>query len=154
MMMGWPADELSDPLQQLAADPLGAPAHGVARHNGDQLACLATEPQPADWAAAPPPPEQPPALAMPPDDRLRSDDDQVRPPVMADGADHHPETPVPDAEPRLPASGPRQDGELLAQDEVLGHEVRPAAKRGADEADEEEQVLEHGPVIMSRNRTE
>ena len=90
---------------------------------------------------------------MPPDDRLRSDDDQVLPPVAADGADHDPEEPVPDAEPRSLASGPGQDGELLAEDEILGHEVRLASKRGGDQADEEEQVLEHGQDIMPGTRS-
>jgi hypothetical protein len=90
---------------------------------------------------------------MPPDDRLRSDNDQVLSPVAADGADHDPEEPVPDAEPRPLASGPGQDGELLAEDEVLGHEVGPAVKRGADLADEGEQALEHDPDIMPGNRS-
>jgi hypothetical protein len=43
---------------------------------------------------------------------------------------------------------PSHNGELLAEDEILGHEVRPAVKRGAYQADEEEQVLKHGRDIM------
>ena len=90
---------------------------------------------------------------LPPNDCLRSDDDQVPPPVTTDGADHHPEEPVPEAELRPLPSGPGQDGELLAADEILGHEGGPAVKPGAAQADEEEQVLEHGRDIMPGTRS-
>ena len=52
---------------------------------------------------------------------VRLDEDQMPPPVATEGADHDPKELVPSAEPRPLSRGPTQDGELLAEEQVLGH---------------------------------
>jgi hypothetical protein len=64
---------------------------------------------------------------MPPDDGVRADEDQMLTRVPAEGTDYNPKELVAGAESGPPLGGPRQDGELLAQEQVLGDKVRAAA---------------------------
>ncbi len=69
-------------------------------------------------------------------------------PIAAEGTDQDPEELVAGVEPRLPAGGPGQDGELLAEEQVLGDQVGSAAQQRADHTDEEEQVLDHHATMI------
>jgi hypothetical protein len=130
-------------LEQLAPDPLGAPPGIVARHPRDQLLDLRADAWTADPRARPPPPEQAPAPAVPPHDRLRCDHEQVPAPVAASQAGQQPEQLVAGTQPRAPARGAGQDGELLAQEEVLCDEIAAVADCGAEQSHEKEQRLDH-----------
>src|SRR5262249_29981048 len=110
-------------FEEFAADALGAPAGVIVRHPSDQVADLGAEPRTPRPAAGPPAPEVPPAPAVPADDRLRPDEDEVPAPVAPDEAGQQPERPVGGAQPGPLARGPRQDGELLTEEEVLGGQV-------------------------------
>src|SRR5215210_1372519 len=78
-------------LEELAADPLGAPERVLARHRGDQLARLLADARPAEAGAGLPAPDELPGLAMPADHRLRPDEDQVAAPVRVDPAGQDPQ---------------------------------------------------------------
>src|SRR5437899_4188703 len=86
---------------------------------------------------------------MPADDALRFDQDKMPTPVAAaEGADRNPEQFVLGAETRSLPSRPGQYGELMAEQEILGHERIAVAHGGTDKAEEKTQVLEHRPNIM------
>src|SRR5437899_5155808 len=86
---------------------------------------------------------------MPADDALRFDQDKMPTPVAAaEGADRNPEQFVLGAETRSLPSRPGQYGELMAEQEILGHERIAVAHGGTDKAEEKKQVLEHRPNIM------
>src|SRR6266487_6376863 len=86
---------------------------------------------------------------MPTDDALRFDEDKMPTPVAAaEGADRNPEQFVLGAETRSLPSRPGQYGELMAEQEILGHEHIAVAHGGTDKAEENKQVLEHRPNIM------
>src|SRR5436189_4414464 len=80
---------------------------------------------------------------MPADHALGSDHDQVLTPVTAERADHHPEQLVAGAEPRSLPDRPRQYRELMAQQEILGDQRLAVAHGRTDEAEEEQEILEH-----------
>ena len=50
---------------------------------------------------------------------------------------------IPRAETRSLPVGPGQDGELVAQQDVLDNEVAAAASRGAEDADQQDEQVEH-----------
>ena len=86
---------------------------------------------------------------MPADDALRFDQDKMPTPVAAaEGADRNPAQFVPGAETRSLPSRPGQYRELMAEQEILGHERIAVAHGGTDKAEEKQQVLEHRPNIM------
>src|SRR6266568_9478873 len=86
---------------------------------------------------------------MPADDALRFDEDKMPTPVAAaEGADRNPEQFVLGAETRSLPSRPGQYGELMAEQEILGHERIAVAHGGTDKAEEKKQVLDHRPNIM------
>src|SRR6266581_1610197 len=86
---------------------------------------------------------------MPADDALRFDQDKMPTPVAAaEGADRNPEQFVLGAETRSLPSRPGQYRELMAEQEILGHERIAGAHSGTDKAEEKQQVLEHRPNIM------
>src|SRR6266568_7243925 len=86
---------------------------------------------------------------MPADDALRFDHDKMPTPVAAaEGADRNLEQFVLGAETRSLPSRPGQYGELMAEQEILGHERMAVAHGGTDKAEEKKQVLDHRPNIM------
>jgi hypothetical protein len=64
---------------------------------------------------------------MPADDALGSDQNKLPPPVTAESADHNPEELVAGAEPRSPPSRPRQQCELMTEQEILGDQCLAVA---------------------------
>jgi hypothetical protein len=130
-------------LQQLAADALGAPGGILPRDAGDQLADLRAQARLPSPGARPPPPAEPPASAVPANDRLGRDQGKVSAPVAPNHAGHHPEEPVVGAQARALARGPSQDGELLAQQEVLGDQIAAGSDGRAEQRDEEQDVVDH-----------
>src|SRR5262249_29169255 len=78
-------------LEQLAADPLGAPGWILPSHPRDQLPHLGADARAAHRCAGPPAPEQPPALLMPPDHRLRPNQQELLAPVRPDEAGEQPD---------------------------------------------------------------
>src|SRR5436309_2045998 len=83
---------------------------------------------------------------MPADDALRFDQDKMPTPVAAaEGADRNPEQFVLGAETRSLPSRPGQYRELMAEQEILGHERIAVADGGTGKAEEKKQVLDHRP---------
>jgi hypothetical protein len=80
---------------------------------------------------------------VPADDGLRPDDEEVPAPVVSGEASEQPEQLVAGAQPRTRARGPREDRELVAQQEVLRHEVAAVADGRAEQRDEQQQALDH-----------
>ena len=82
---------------------------------------------------------------MPAYDRLRCDDRQVFAPAGAAPASQHPAELVPEAQantrPRSSESG--QDGELVAEEQVLEHEVVAGAHPGQHGRGQEPDEFEH-----------
>ena len=64
---------------------------------------------------------------MPADDRFRSDQDQILPPAEVESANRQPEESVSGLEVRARA-GTEGDLELVAQEQVLDHQVSSPAK--------------------------
>src|SRR5919199_4054706 len=85
---------------------------------------------------------------MPADDALGPDEDQVSAPVTAESADHHPQELVASAQPRSSPSWPRQYGELMAKQDILGDQCLTVTQGRTDEAEEQQEILEHRPKIM------
>ena len=83
------------------------------------------------------------AMAVPADDTLGSDQDQMPAPVAAQRANHDPEDLVPSAKPRSPPGRPCQHRELMAEQEILGHERLAVAHGRTHQAEQEKQVLEN-----------
>src|SRR2546426_12662634 len=81
-----------------------------------------------------PTPEQAPSLTMPTHDRIGCDEGQVLTPAGAESASQDPQQFVPGMQPntRSGSSGPSQDGELMAQQQVLEREVVARAKPSQD----------------------
>jgi hypothetical protein len=69
---------------------------------------------------------------MPADDALGSEHDQMPAPVAAESVGHNPEELVAGAEPRSPPARPRQQCELMTEQEILGDE-RLAVAHGRTE---------------------
>ena len=67
-------------------------------------------------------------------------------PITPERAGQHPEEPVTRAEPRPLPGGAGQDRELLAQEEVLRHQIAVATQGRLEERHQEQQVLEHVPA--------
>jgi hypothetical protein len=110
-------------LEQLAADALAAPARVGPRHRGDQLAHLKAQPRPPEPRPGLPAPEEPPPAAVPAEHRLRLHQHEVPPPVPPQPAGHHPEEPVARAQLGALPGRAGEDGELVPQQEVLGHQL-------------------------------
>src|SRR5439155_26289305 len=70
------------------------------------------------------------------------------PGAAAESADHNPERFVLGAETRSLPSRPGQYGELMVEQEILGHERIAVAHGRTDKAEEKKQVLDHRPNIM------
>src|SRR5262249_35077417 len=130
-------------LQQLAADPLGAPSGIRLRDRRDQVPDLRADARPADPRPRAPPPEQSPPPAVPADDRVGRDPDQVPAPVAPEEASEDPEQLVARAEPWPRAGRTGEDRELVAQQEVLRHHIGAVADGRADQRDEQQQALDH-----------
>src|SRR5919202_4623590 len=81
-----------------------------------------------------PAPEEAPALPVPAHHRVGCDDPQMLPPAGTPSARQDPEQLVPGEKPHTwsGSSGASQDGELLAQEQVLEHEVLARACPGQD----------------------
>jgi hypothetical protein len=84
---------------------------------------------------------------VPPDDGLRPHQDEVTTPGAADPAHDDPEQLVAGAHPGALAGGPRQDGELVAQERVLDDEIAAATERRPDAGEQEGEYLEHARRI-------
>src|ERR687886_120445 len=132
-------------LEQLASDPLGAPQAILAGHGPDQLPHLGAEMRTSAPRAGLPAPEQTPALPMPADDRLRRDEAQVLAPAGAEAASEDRKELVPGAQPGTPAGASRtsQDGELVAQEQVLEHAVLARARPGEDARGHKPEEFKH-----------
>src|SRR5437588_5175923 len=92
-----------------------------------------------------PAPEQAPTLPMPAHHRVRGDEHQVLTPAGAASASEHPQYLVP--APELPAwmrpSGTSQDSQLMAQQQVLEHEILARTHPGQDGREQQPQEFEH-----------
>ena len=84
-------------------------------------------------------PEQPPALAMPAHDRFGSDECQILAATDTEPASQNPQQLVPEAKPSLRSGASRsgQDGQLLAEDQILGDQVGAVTERGLEQAEHE-----------------
>jgi hypothetical protein len=80
---------------------------------------------------------------VPPDDRFGRDQDQVPAPVAPSAAGQLPEELVAGAQAWALARRSREDGELLAEQDVLGDQVTAAPDDRPEEGDEQQQVLTH-----------
>ena len=115
-------------FQQFAVNPRCSPTI-LPRHPSDELSELLWDPGTADpFGSGYQPPEQPEALALPADHRIGLDDDEGVGPVVPGVAKEHPEYPI-----RRSQSGSGvpllEDGRLLAQGEVLDHEIQPGPEQ-------------------------
>src|SRR5262249_6470452 len=115
-------------LLELPADPFGAPPRIRLRDRRDQLPDLGADPRPADPRPPAPrrratPRDQAPPPAVPADARVGRDHDQVPAPVEPDETSQHPEKLVTPAEPRALAGWPREDGQLVPQQDVFRDQV-------------------------------
>ena len=86
---------------------------------------------------------------MPAHDGIRRDEAQVIAPAGADSASQNPEQLVPHAQAstRCGPSWPSQDGELMAQQQVLDYEVMARAHPGEDGRDQQPEEFEHALSI-------
>jgi hypothetical protein len=82
-----------------------------------QVAHVGAQAGTAAQAARAPAPEEPPGAAVPADDGLGPDQKEMPPPVAAEAAGHDPQQFVAGADRGMLA---RQDGQLVAQQHVLG----------------------------------
>src|SRR6266545_6963659 len=141
-------------LQQFASDPLGTPQLVGARHGRGQVPHLGAEMRTAAARAGLPPPERAPALAMPAHNRVGRDERQMLTPAGTPLARQNPHELVPGAEPstRSGASGPSQDGDLVAQQQVLEDKVLAHANRGKDGRQQEPEEFEHILSIVDLRR--
>ena len=71
-------------------------------------------------------------MTLPADDGVGPDEQQMLTPILTEGANHDLEQLVAGAEPRPPPGGPTQDGELLAEEQVLGDQVGTTTKHRAE----------------------
>src|SRR5919202_4958234 len=116
-------------LSSSPPDSFSAPEAVLAGHGREQLLDLGAELRTPTPGAGLPAPEQPPTLPMPAHHRVRRHERQVLAPARTPSASQHPEQLVPGARPsaRSGAGRPGQDGKLVAQQQVLSHEVAPRA---------------------------
>ena len=89
---------------------------------------------------------------MPAYDRLGGDHHQVLTPAGTPATSQHPEELVPEAElsTRPGASRPRQNSELMAQEQVFEHEVMARAGPGQDRREQQPEEFEHASKITDR----
>src|SRR5919199_5446430 len=82
---------------------------------------------------------------MPAHDRVWRDDCQVLAPAGTPAASHDPEQLVPGSKPGTwsRSSRPSQDGELMAEQQGLEHEVLARAQRGGDRREQQPEEFEH-----------
>ena len=85
---------------------------------------------------------------MPAHNALGPDHDQVPAPGAAETADDHPEQLVAGAQPRSLPGRTRQYAELMAKQEIFGDQRLAVTHGRTDQADEEQETLEHRPRIM------
>ena len=126
-------------LEQLASDALGAPQAILAGHGPDQLLNLGADVGTPASGAGLPAPEQTPALSMPAHRSIGRDDLQMLAPAGAEAAHQDPEQFVPGTKPgtRPRSSRSGQDGQLMAQQQVLEYEVLAWANAGQDGREQE-----------------
>ena len=86
---------------------------------------------------------------MPADDCVWGDDRQVVAPAGTPSASQDPQQLIPGAKPRTwsGASGASQDGELMAQEQVLEHEVLARACPGQGGREQQPEQFEHAYSI-------
>jgi hypothetical protein len=134
-------------LEQLTSDALGTPQLVLARHGDDQLSDFGTEVRPATTRAGLPAPEEAPTLPMPTHDRVWCHYRQVLAPAGTPAASQDPEQLVPDTKASTcsGADGTGEDGKLVAQQQVLEHEVVARVRPGQDRR--EQQPDEFEPVF-------
>jgi hypothetical protein len=82
---------------------------------------------------------------VPADNGLGPDQDEVASPIAAEAAYDDPRQLVAGADLRALAGRAGQDGQLVAQQQVLGEEVGAAAQAGSQGSEDESEQLEHGP---------
>jgi hypothetical protein len=80
---------------------------------------------------------------VPADDGLGSDEDEMPAPVAPDQADQDLEESVAGTEAEPLPGRPTQDGELLAEKEVLGDQVGASADEDEGHGDEQGEELDH-----------
>src|SRR5262245_2593414 len=102
-------------------DPRRSPERVFERHPFDQLTNLLVDLRTADRRLGLPSPVELESLPMPFDDGLRFDNDQDLPPILAELRENHPEESIPPMQ-LGPVNFPVEDGQLLAQREILRHE--------------------------------
>ena len=83
---------------------------------------------------------------MPADDALGPEQDQVPAPVRAEGADYDPEELIADAEARPLPGRSGQYRELMAQQEILGHQRLAVAHGRMEKAEQQNEVLKRHPT--------
>jgi hypothetical protein len=137
-------------------NPLGAPQAILARHGHDQLPHLRAELWTATSGAGLPAPEQPPSLPMPAHHRIWRDHPQVLAPAGAEPTSQDPHQLVPEvqASTRPGSSGAGQERELVAQEQVLKHEVVARARPGQDGREQQPEEFEHASRITDRRSRE
>src|SRR5207249_8389790 len=132
-------------LEQLASDPLSAPQSVLTGYGRDQVPHLGTEMRTSATGAGLPAPEQAPALPMPAHDRFGCDQGQVLAPAGAESASQDPQQLVPEAKPSMRSASGRtgEHRELMAEEQVLEHQILMWARRGSQRCEQEPEKFEH-----------
>jgi hypothetical protein len=115
---------------QLGLDPRRAPAGVLGRHLPDERDRVGLERRPTALARTPSP-EEPEGGAVPANDCLGLDDYEELAPAGPNANEESPDDAVSSPKP-WSRRGPVQDGELLAEREVLEDEGGAGAEKGAD----------------------
>ncbi len=113
---------------EFRADSWSSPERVLLRHSADQLANLGVDLWPSRSASRLPAPVESKSLSMPAKNGIGLHDDEDGAPIRPESGQPSPEDAV--ALPELrPFRALLQDGELLPEDEVLGGQLRLAAKK-------------------------
>src|SRR5258708_22229649 len=96
-----------------------------------------------------PVPEQAPALSMPAHDRVGRNEGEVATPAGADAASHDPQQLVPGTHTNMWSGASRtgQDGELMAQQQVLKYEMLARTNPGQDCREQQPDDFQHALSI-------
>jgi len=123
VLLDGPLRHLDAELQELAANPFGAPETVLVGEPSDQLDGFRRDARrrglgrPGSRS-----PEEPEALPMPAEDRVRFHDEKRLSPTRDETGEAHEKPALVRGEPGF-LDRPRRDDELLAQERVLGDEL-------------------------------
>jgi len=137
--------DLEAQLSEFTYDAHASPARVLPRQPSDQFSHLPWQGRSsgAPTTPAPPTPVVSPGLVLPANHCLRLHEDQGAPPTRPAAGEPGPEQAVSGLEP-WPSLLAGEDGELLAEGEVLKEEMVTGAKSVAQERAEEKEIADQG----------